>query len=95
MQNQSQVLPVEIILRTAIVNDLTREVYTIGGVAVDSPEMVIEVVNMRGDVLRRLSIDDIVGWVEQNHYRYVPRTKGIYHRETRSGTSRAFSVVGS
>lgn len=82
MINGQQSLPPEITLRE-VVGDTPTGVF-IGGLNVIGNVREIEVCNMRGDVLRRLSLDDAHDWVTRHNYRYVPRTQGHYHRQPRT-----------
>ena len=70
----------EVQLRERILGD-GNDVFTIGGIAVVGTTRQIEVCDMRGNVLRRIPVTEIADWVAKNHYRYVPRTMGAYHRE--------------
>lgn len=74
-------LPSEIILMERIL-DSGITVLTIAGVAIQGTTRDVEVCNMRNEVILRVPVANIAAWVERHHYRYVPRTRGIYQRES-------------
>jgi hypothetical protein len=77
-----EILPSEIKIRFIIIGDI-NEVYLLGGTAIEGPRTEIEVMTMRGDVLVRMPVPEIAGWIDRCSYRYVPGTRAMYHREAR------------
>lgn len=78
-------LPLEITLRAGVTQLDPADTYELGGVMVRGPDMVVEVLNMREEVLYRMPVGDVKDWIDDHHYRYVPRTQAAYHREPAHG----------